>query len=646
MLVAAVVLLVVGGGTLATYLWDEDEMPLLARLAAGVALGLTVWGLAGFAFAFALGLKGITVACATVVVAAPLALLAKRARHDRVVADLAAVPGAIRRAPAQAAALAVMAVALLVVFQGALYEKAGSVYTSDHHNLGDLPFHVGIVTGFQYGENIPPEHPELSGARLTYPFLVDFVAAMLMRAGASLRTAFFVENGLLVLALLGLLFHWARRLTGDRGAALLVPPLVLLNGGLGFWMFVRDAYRAEAGLFRHLMHLGHDFTILAQGDVASPIGTLRWGNSITTLFLTQRAFLMGLPLALLAWTLMWEALRERPAGDASGGTRQMRHLIAAGVLTGLLPLVHTHSFAVLLAAAVCWMAFFVRRPGWLRFSLATMVTAMPSLIWLLAGSGMAASAFVGRQMGWDRGGDNGFWFWLYNTGLVIPALVVALVWRGRQPVVRRDLAIFLLPFAGCFIVPNLLRLAPWIWDNIKFLFYWYVASTPVLALLVVRLWRRREAWTRYVAAVLLLSMTLAGALDVWRVVTRQLAQRIFDAPSAVFAQAVRESTAPRAVILRMPTYNHAVLLSGRRSYLGYTGHIVSQGLDPGDREGVIQAAYLAYPDALERARAAGVEYVVVGPMERAGLTVREAELGSLTQVASAHDYRLLRITAR
>jgi hypothetical protein len=646
MLVAAVVLLVVAGGTLATYLWDEDEMPLLARLVAGVALGLAVWGLVGFALALALGLKGITVAGATVVAAAPLALLASRARHDRVVADLAAVPAAIRQAPGQAAVLGAMAIALLVVFQGAIYERAGAIYTSDHHNLGDLPFHVGIVTGFQYGENIPPEHPELSGARLTYPFLVDFVAAMLMRAGASLRTAFFLENGLLALALLGLLYYWGRRLTGDRTAALLVPPLVLLNGGLGFWMFVRDAYHSEGGLLRELMHLTHDFTILSQGDVNSPIGSLRWGNSITTLFLTQRAFLMGLPLAILAWTLVWEVIRERPSGDARREARRMRHLIAAGVVTGLLPLVHTHSFAVIVAAAVCWMALFATRPGWLRFAEAVIVTAAPSLVWLLAGSGMAASAFLGWQVAWDRGGDNGFWFWLYNTGLVIPVLVAAFAWRGREPVVRRDLALLLLPFAGCFIVPNFLRLAPWIWDNIKFLFYWYVASTPVLALLVVRLWRRREPWTGLAAAILFLSMTLAGGLDVWRVTSRQFAQRIFDAPSIAFARTVRENTPPRAVILRLPTHNHAVLLTGRRSYLGYTGHIFSQGLDPGQRETTIQALYRGSPEAIEVARAAGVEYVVVGPMERSALTVREAALDSLPQVASAHDYRLLRIPER
>ena len=51
--------------------------------------------------------------------------------------------------------------------------------TADGHNLGDLPFHLAVIQGFARGENFPPEHPELAGMRLTYPFLVDLVTALM-----------------------------------------------------------------------------------------------------------------------------------------------------------------------------------------------------------------------------------------------------------------------------------------------------------------------------------------------------------------------------------------------------------------------------------------------------------------------------------
>src|SRR4029077_9597677 len=75
------------------------------------------------------------------------------------------------------------------VYDRAMFERPDGIYTGVDHNFGDLPFHVGVICGFTEGQNLPPEHPELAGARLTYPFLVDFLSAMLVRAGIGLRAS-------------------------------------------------------------------------------------------------------------------------------------------------------------------------------------------------------------------------------------------------------------------------------------------------------------------------------------------------------------------------------------------------------------------------------------------------------------------------
>ena len=67
------------------------------------------------------------------------------------------------------------------------------------------------------------------------------------------------------------------------------------------------------------------------------------------------------------------------------------------------------------------------------------------------------------------------WFWLKNTGLFIPLLIVALVWKPDNYLVPRRLLLFYLPFTLCFIVPNFVKLAPWVWDNVKMFFYWWIA---------------------------------------------------------------------------------------------------------------------------------------------------------------------------
>jgi hypothetical protein len=139
------------------------------------------------------------------------------------------------------------------------------------------------------------------------------------------------------------------------------------------------------------------------------------------------------------------------------------------------------------------------------------------------------------------------------------------------------------------------------------------------------------------------SLTLAGALDVTRMVTRQAEQRVFDSSSSKFAEMLAQTTPPHAVILRLPTYNHPTLLAGRLAPLGYVGHIWSQGLDKGTREEDVAAIYRGAPDAGMRLRRLGADFLVVGPQERAELQVNEAFVASLPLVGEMDGYRLYRV---
>ena len=57
-------------------------------------------------------------------------------------------------------------------------EGAGGGVYSGGSAWYDLSFHAALAASFAHGENFPPQHPEFAGVRLTYPFVVDFVAAV------------------------------------------------------------------------------------------------------------------------------------------------------------------------------------------------------------------------------------------------------------------------------------------------------------------------------------------------------------------------------------------------------------------------------------------------------------------------------------
>ena len=678
------IILAAAGATLATYFYDEDAH-FLTRLAAGTATGLAALGLFGFLFASLLGFGAASVILATIVTAAPVALLARADWRARVAFDVRAArrdaSTAFKRPGAgKTAAVVLLACALVVfwlVFGRAMFERGGASYTGVDNNLGDLPFHVAIISGFVHGQNFPPVHPEFAGARLTYPFTVDFVAAMFVRAGASIETALFWESLLLALALVVLLYRLALRLTGDRLAAGLTCVLTLLSGGLGWWRFLREAYYGSLGVWEFLWRLPHDYTITHDG-------AFRWGNAVTTLLVPQRGLLMGLPLALVVIAQWWlatrgdeeAAARVADAEDVGGkgkGKRGKakkhkahepesppqfspfglfplpfslsaaeRRMLGAGVVAGMLPLVHAHSFVVLMLVAGCLALLLRGWRGWLIFFGAAFVIAAPQMFWATRESAARPSSFFEFMFGWDRGTQNPLWFWFKNTGLFIPLLAAALAWRGRDAVVPKRLLVFYLPFTLLFVICNAAKISPWVWDNIKVLFYWYVASVPLVALLLARLWRLNWA-ARAGAAALVFVLTFAGALDVWRVVSGASAQREFDAGGIAFAELVRRETAPRSLVLHAPTYNHPVYLSGRQSLMGYGGHLWSQGIDYAGREAEIKRIYAGSADAAQLLAKHNVEYAVVGPLERTGLQVNETFFARFQKVGEAGGYRLYKV---
>jgi hypothetical protein len=226
----------VTGGTLLTYFY-QPRATLAHRLAAGTCTGFALLGIVGFLIASLIGMTGVALVLTCAVVLAPLALLRDEGWRRRVRAEWQAVQPKFTLATLGSLALGAC---LLVVFSFAMYERGGEIFTGFDNNIGDLPFHISIINGFAKGENFPPEHTEFAGVRLTYPFLVDFIAALFVSAGASLASALFVQNALLALAFVGVLYVWARELTNDSAAGRLSVALVLCGGGLGWLWFLRE----------------------------------------------------------------------------------------------------------------------------------------------------------------------------------------------------------------------------------------------------------------------------------------------------------------------------------------------------------------------------------------------------------------------
>lgn len=662
----AIVLLATAGGTLATYLYDETSA-FAARLCAGACIGMAALGLVGFLFASLLGLTPLTIILVLVVLTLPVVSLRNAKRRALVYRDLQSTYQVLlnpRQIPiGYAGFYLVVAVVLWRCFQRAMLVLPEGIFTGLPNNFGDLPFHLSVITSFVYGHNFMPEDPTYAGVFFTYPFLTDFVSAVFVYCGASLRNSMFLENFVVGLAFFGLVHRWALVMLRDRVAAVITPLLVFLNGGLG-WTFLWTHYSNTNSFSAFLKRLPISYTII-------PDTTWRWGNAMSTLLIPQRGFLLGLPLAVIVFTQWWlSGEPETAAADDSGpvakpekGKRKaskekdppaevgtntsllspaVKRMIAAGLVAGLIPLVHAHSFVVVMVVGAGIALLERRWRHWFTFFLAASIVALPQLWWSTHNSSVNAGTFFQWQLGWDRGKEDVIWFWFKNTGLFIPLTVAALFWGGKRELVSRRLLFFFLPFTLCFIIPNISKMAPWIWDNIKVLFYWWLASAPIVALLLARLWKQ-GLMQKVTACLLFACLTAAGALDVATIMFRSTKLEIFSAQGVAFAELIKSKTEPRALVLHAPVHNHPVFLTGRRSLMGYPGHIWTHGLEFVPRQSEIRRVYAGSEGAFSIMSKYDVGYVVISPLERHDLTVNDKFFSNFELVGEVGEYRLYKI---
>jgi hypothetical protein len=565
--------------------------PLKLRLCGGAVIGMTLLAWSGFLLSLLAGLNWLSVCGVAVILVA--ALVALRARAGRLMADWRAA----KFAAADLATFAAWAAFFSWLFSRVVVVEADGLHTAPANNYGDLPFHFGVITSFAYGENFPPASPIYDGLRFTYPFLIDFVTAFFHRAGAGWPLAFFLTNIVLALALVGLIEEMTVELTGSRPASRLAPLLFVFNGGFGFVYAFRDFLNSNVGLWDFVTRLPRTYTMSDELH-------LRFGSVITTLLVPQRSLLFGLPVVAIVVTLWWSAVNE-----AEWQTKR-RLLVAAGVLAGLLPLAHAHGFFALMIAAAALAPLFWSR-DWLWFFGAAGLLAAPQALWL-SGTGVKGSLFK-PHFGWESQNISAVRFWLVNAGLFLALLAAALlVKRLMSDRLRR----FYLPFVLWFVVPNVVLLAPWAWDNIKVLIYWYLVSCAFVALLLARLFAQRLVIIRAAAVLLLVTLTLSGALDVMRALSPVEYTPLYGRAELEVAELIRQRTPPRAVMLHAPIHNSVVTLTGRQPFMGYPGHLWTHGIEYQPREEQVGMIYRAPQDAETLLRQNGIDYVVVGPAER------------------------------
>jgi len=97
------------------------------------------------------------------------------------------------------------------------------------------------------------------------------------------------------------------------------------------------------------------------------------------------------------------------------------------------------------------------------------------------------------------------------------------------------------------------------------------------------------------------------------------------------------------LIIHAPVHNEPVFLTGRRSLMGYPGHIWTHGLEFVQRESDVKRIYSGAPNADQLFKSYNIDYAVVGPLEKLVMPVNDQFFSQFQKVGEVGGYQLYKI---
>ena len=194
--------------------------------------------------------------------------------------------------------------------------------------------------------------------------------------------------------------------------------------------------------------------------------------------------------------------------------------------------------------------------------------------------------------------------------LIIPLFASLLQHHWRRTIPLSTPLAFVIPAVVLFAFSCLVKTAPWEWDNIKLIIWSYLIVLPFVWSEIV------SRWALPIRAIVCIALfgsgflTLFGGMAAGRTGYGMIDRGELDAIGMAVSKIPIE-----ARFAAHPTYNHPLLLQGRKLVFGYAGHIWTQGFNNGDDANKLTSLLNGAPDWKQTARYFNARYLFWGREE-------------------------------
>lgn len=524
---------------------------------------------------------------------------------------------------------------IFIIFYNSIFVSEDSIIAGNRLVWVDWPVHISLISSFVNGNNFPPQNPLHSQGITTYPFVSDFLSAILQSLGATLKSSLIAPGIIFGITIVALLYNFGRQFFEKRLTAILAVYIGLFWGGIGFLYFLEDLISSQ-NFVNTILFPPKEYTFLTEKN-------LWFFTFLYSELLPQRAFLLGMPITLTSLTfLVWGITKVSKA-----------KIIVAAYLIGILPFIHMHSYISALIVSLSYIALTLVSELKDNFKKVKELIFLISLYFILPILGLGliqipifmsvAGNSFGLHLGFLKGQENFFIFWFKNTGLFWPLWILGFFLTKNK--IAKNILLASVPL---FILPNIFRFAPWPYDNLKIFTYWYLIGSFAVATALTKLWFQKTAG-KIITVILLLSLTLSGSLEIIRIANPAKTRiPLWNRNDIEMSKVIKEKTEPESIILTAAVHDHPVTsLAGRKIIIGFPGNAWSWGYsDWYKREQDVREIFQGNPTTaailLEKYQ---VDYVMISPREKV-FEPRINEnyfLQKLDQVAVGPDYKIFKV---
>ncbi len=474
-----------------------------------------------------------------------------------------------------------------ILINSILFNSPNKTLKTDIASWGDTAIHLEIIQRMVTAKPFIIDNPVMGNTHLTYSFLIDFISAIYLKLDANKVFAFRFPLLLYCICAVLLIFFIGCRILISKYFAVLALFLILYGSGFGFSVLFKDlqlAYQQNGlkNIPEFFINPPHEYTFLTTINTVKPQqkGTdenIVWMVPIISLLSHQRGFPIG--LAVFSFILIGIILYG-----------QSSYFWRFGIIAGLLPIIHIHSFLALffLMAVLFWFNIKYWK-SWTIFGIITTIIALPQIFYFRSGNNILNINIFKPWFGWMTNlKENPFAFWSNNFGFIfllwLSVLIIMIIFIVLKKYILHLKISFVIASLILFILPNIFLFQSWNFDNNKILFYWWILAilfcvTPLLQFI----WQKKLLGKISVIIIVIFSV-MAGSIDVMaRLIAPQNTYYGYsdsDNNKVTIAQWIQNNTLANSLFLTSSSIDPAPLfLAGRPIYLGYNGWLWGWGLD-------------------------------------------------------------------